>query len=711
MSAAAKLPASTDALVGVLLSSAALLSLSSRGGMGGWTLSFLLSAAVLVNYPVVFSPAEAALSKSYANCRVLDGASDFRLHWNVLAGSQTVEFAMEAQSTGWVALGVSGDGTMGSGGAAPGSDIVVGSATLGSNDYFTTVYDIPKLDASNGGTNDCTAVASEQDGATLRVEFSRPLAASDSATDRAISATGVNTFLWALHDSIAPTSTSVFPKHTRRGPVTIDLSVASTCPPAAGNDVSSTVDIATPLSQFSATDFEKDMAAQLGVSPDRIIVEDIEAITDPICPTCTTLDFNITAYAVPSAATTYVCAAFALSTTQMNRVVAFQALPDNKNVIHHMVLYQIQAGAPAPNTATPADCATQMPVGAQPLFAWAPGGDAVILPPEAEVRVGGSTGVHYIVIQYHYDNPGQLPSEIDNSGVRFYIDNVNTRANQAGFLFVGMNPGGISIPAGRANHHQGGECSTATIPYTLNVFSWAPHMHYLGKQGWFTIERGSTTVFEAKDEYYDFAAQKFTAISATIEQGDIIKSHCVWDSSQESSTTFGGDETNNEMCLIALLYWPVIPGAGSCVSKMWGPCNCNYGFGNCSDPACTPAPTQCGQWNNCSACQASGACAWCDSSTVTACVPDDPTYNGGCSALGGTWTDGAGTCQAPTGTPCTTTHDDCASCNAASGCIWCQDSTRADPTVGFCLGDSQGPSTVGQTCTVFGGFVESTCPA
>jgi hypothetical protein len=39
--------------------------------------------------------ANAALSKTYTNCRVLDGQTDFRLHWTVSGGN--VEFAMEAQ--------------------------------------------------------------------------------------------------------------------------------------------------------------------------------------------------------------------------------------------------------------------------------------------------------------------------------------------------------------------------------------------------------------------------------------------------------------------------------------------------------------------------------------------------------------------------------------------------------------------------------------
>jgi Copper type II ascorbate-dependent monooxygenase, C-terminal domain len=154
------------------------------------------------------------------------------------------------------------------------------------------------------------------------------------------------------------------------------------------------------------------------------------------------------------------------------------------------------------------------------------------------------------VIQYHYDNPGLLTGEVDNSGIRLYIDNQNSRPNQAGFMFLGMSSSNILIPAGRDYFHQGSSCDTTGLTNNLNVFSWMPHMHLIGKEGWLEVERSSTKVYEATDLYFDFAAQKFEPVDWVVQPGDVFKSHCVWDSSKEATPTYGGDETGNEMCLI-----------------------------------------------------------------------------------------------------------------------------------------------------------------
>jgi hypothetical protein len=100
-------------------------------------------ALLLVAGFVSVSGVDAQLTKTYQNCRVLDGQSDFRLHWTISGAN--VEFGVEAKSTGWLALGVSSGGTMNSGGAPPGTDIALGfidstvCPTGCMSDYFTTV--------------------------------------------------------------------------------------------------------------------------------------------------------------------------------------------------------------------------------------------------------------------------------------------------------------------------------------------------------------------------------------------------------------------------------------------------------------------------------------------------------------------------------------------------------------------------------------------
>jgi hypothetical protein len=157
------------------------------------------------------------------------------------------------------------------------------------------------------------------------------------------------------------------------------------------------------------------------------------------------------------------------------------------------------------------------------------------------------------------------------------------------------------------------------------------------------------------------------------------------------------------MLCLAVLYYPVVPGLGSCKTEEWGGCRCNYQWGNCSVAACQPQPTVCSSQADCASCSQATGCGWCDSSTFSGCVQDKPALQSGCGALQGAWVDaGSGTCGAQTGTPCTQGFSNCTACEAASqGCAWCQESQSNDPSRGTCLGKTAG---LAPACTAFSGY-------
>ncbi len=95
------------------------------------------------------------------------------------------------------------------------------------------------------------------------------------------------------------------------------------------------------------------------------------------------------------------------------------------------------------------------------------------LPPNVGFPVGGSGGVQYGVLQFHYDNPSQSNSFVDSSGVRLHI---RPRSGEdAGFMFVGVDNGYIRIPKGESKWHIMGDCpSSATTKFTnsLHIFGY-----------------------------------------------------------------------------------------------------------------------------------------------------------------------------------------------------------------------------------------------
>jgi len=60
---------------------------------------------------------------------------------------------------------------------------------------------------------------------------------------------------------------------------------------------------------------------------------------------------------------------------------------------------------------------------------------------------------------------------------------------------------------------------------------------------------------------YDFDLQETVPLQEfqKIYPGDVLTTHCVYDSSERTSTTHGGDATEDEMCIAFYLYYPSIP--------------------------------------------------------------------------------------------------------------------------------------------------------
>ena len=80
-----------------------------------------MSPALLVAFSALLSISIADLSSEYAHHAVLDPAELLKLYWTVDWDKETISFAVEAATTGWVGFGFSsGNGMM------VGSDVVIG---------------------------------------------------------------------------------------------------------------------------------------------------------------------------------------------------------------------------------------------------------------------------------------------------------------------------------------------------------------------------------------------------------------------------------------------------------------------------------------------------------------------------------------------------------------------------------------------------------
>ena len=133
-----------------------------------------------------------SLTGTYDYDKVL--ATGYRLYWSILPDTEEIAFAMTADTTGWVALGVSTNGNMND------ADIWLGWATGASSgvlyDYYSTSSMVPSLDSSQ----DVTFVAAREAGAKTEIEFKRKFDTSHNVgnQDRIVNPYLAMTFIYAL---------------------------------------------------------------------------------------------------------------------------------------------------------------------------------------------------------------------------------------------------------------------------------------------------------------------------------------------------------------------------------------------------------------------------------------------------------------------------------------------------------------------------------
>jgi len=245
----------------------------------------------------------------------------------------------------------------------------------------------------------------------------------------------------------------------------------------------------------------------------------------------------------------YVCYGFDITESVKRHTIAFAPKIDNKKLVHHVVLFQSDSA----EDPTPHACSAGGSILWRMIFAWAPGGQNLNLPPEAGFPLEGTT--HYVA-QVHYNNVTGLEGESDGSG----FDMCSTdqlRPNDADVMAFGSQE--FKIPK---QSRYGIECSL-TVPSSfseVHTFSALPHMHKLGTSL-------SNTLYPASDpskpidmgaqSTWDFNNQVWMRIDATLRSGDLVKTRCAWTNTTQDDVGFG-QNTDDEMCYAFTMYYPRI---------------------------------------------------------------------------------------------------------------------------------------------------------
>ena len=185
-------------------------------------------------------------------------------------------------------------------------------------------------------------------------------------------------------------------------------------------------------------------------------------------------------------------------------------------------------------------------------YAWAVGGGDFCLPDGVGIEFDvSSRDKAWHVLEIHYDNPNAMSTIRDTSGV--HITLVKKKLIPAGFMWVGSSLGALSVPPGKKVHHVEVTCTYKQIPTAgVNAFAFINHAHLLGRKLYTTLTRGGKYIHDLGcDTAYDFDLQQILPFEKEVKlyKTDTLKASCVYDSTERTATTQGGDETENEMCI------------------------------------------------------------------------------------------------------------------------------------------------------------------
>ncbi len=249
----------------------------------------------------------------------------------------------------------------------------------------------------------------------------------------------------------------------------------------------------------------------------------------------------------------YVCYGFTASDVAaggINHILAMTPNIDNKNIVHHVLLFEADSASSSGVTTTPAPCNAGGSLAWRIVYGWAPGGGAMTTPPNVGFPYTSTT---QFVVQIHYnDISGTHAGETDSSGFSFCTTDQPVQYDADVMAFGSMK---FSIPP---NGSLGWTCPlTLGSAYDgLHVFAAFPHMHQLGTS--IATEQamaGGGIVDMGINSPWNFNTQIWFPLSATLHQGDVVTTRCEWQNTTGSAVGFG-QNTEDEMCYSFTAYYP-----------------------------------------------------------------------------------------------------------------------------------------------------------
>ncbi|XP_042889305.1 DBH-like monooxygenase protein 1 [Penaeus japonicus] len=485
--------------------------------MGTRMLINLVNAVLTLSIGVSALPEGRLPPLDFRHSAVLDQRGNFHMLWTPREKDIAIE--IQVATHGYVGLGFSPNGGM------KGADIVLGwvdsQGNLHAHDRHAIGNMIPIIDDSQ----DIEVLGGYENETHTVLRFSRPWNTCDKEHDFHLTSDTIRV-IWAYsYDD--PVNEYAMTKHDHRGTKSIFLQEPQFELPTFGDDV---------------------------------FTWDVKMNNVSISGEVDTL---------------YWCQIFkAPPLNRKTHVIGYVPIIENIEQVHHMLLYECNLPESERHYEKWLEVEGQqcfspnMPLSwancRSPIVAWAVGSEGEMLPEHVGFPLheehGGAT---YFMMEMHYDNPNYRQGIVDSSGLRIFLTE-NLRQYDAGFLVLGHAVESSHIIPPERKWKTVGHCDSGCLSQNIpkdgiSVFQGLLHTHLLGKDITVRqIRNGRELPIVFQDKNYDFNYQQARVLSEemTILPGDSFITECGYDSTGRKTPTFGGESTQEEMCLAFLAYYP-----------------------------------------------------------------------------------------------------------------------------------------------------------
>lgn len=191
------------------------------------------------------------------------------------------------------------------------------------------------------------------------------------------------------------------------------------------------------------------------------------------------------------------------------------------------------------------------------LFGWALDAPAIELPPGVGFKIGGSSGIDYLVLQVHYGNTTVFQSSTDitdNSGIALHmVSGANHGITKLAGIYILLSYG--YVPQGVSKHTM--ECMLQEDK-VLHPFRFRTHTHKLGTKV-AAFKKSPANSYEPVliGEHNPQEPQMFYPVedkSMSVTRGDRIYAYCDFNNTRDH-TVYIGATGNDEMCNFYMMYW------------------------------------------------------------------------------------------------------------------------------------------------------------